>query len=314
MKFLKSLFLKIKAKSTMQTYQKPLLVTLLSLLIINFIILFIVSLIAFGIDNNKYEANFFEGRFAVAFVTAIKWMIAPNSILEYDTNHLSMMVLAAVTIVVEMVLFSGAIVAIVTTSLRSYKDKKSKAKGKIVLSNHFVILNWNSKVPDIIFNLMPKGFKNNIVILSNQTKEYIESEIKSLFLANDVTQKYKANLIIKERDSLLRGNLDDISIEKASEIVVMAREDMVDYDDDDILNSDLLNLKIILRLGSFGIKSNTQIVVETNSDETRKQIEYISFTVNSLKSISIIPVSFNKKIGQIMAHSIVDPEMALVYL
>lgn len=298
----------------MQTYQKPLLVTLLSLLIINFIILFIVSLIAFGIDNNKYEAYFFEGRFAAAFVTAVKWMIAPNSILEYDTNHLSMMVLAAVTIVVEMVLFSGAIVAMVTTSLRSYIDKKSKAKGKIVLSNHFVILNWNSKVPDIIFNLMQKGFKNNIVILSNQTKEYIESEIKSLFLANDVTQKYKANLIIKEGDSLLRGNLDDVSIEKASEIVVMAREDMVDYDDDDILNSDLLNLKIILRLGSFDIKSNTQIVVETNSDETRKQIENISFTVNSLKNKSIIPVSFNKKIGQIIAQSIVDPEMALVYL
>ena len=211
MKFLKSLFLKIKAKSTMKTYQKPLLVTLVALLVINFIILLGASAIAFAIDNNKYHGDFFKGRFAAAFVNSVKWMIAPNSILEYDTEHLSMMVLAAIVIVVEMVLFSGAIVAMVTTSLRSYIDKKSKAKGKIVLSNHFVILNWNSKVPDIIFNLMQKGFQNNIVILSNQTKDYIESEIKSLFLANDVTQKYKANLIIKEGDSLLRGNLDDIS-------------------------------------------------------------------------------------------------------
>ena len=314
MKFLKSIFLKLKAKSTLKTYQKPLLVTLLTLLIINFIILAIAAIIAFAIDNNNYDGALFGGNFAAAFVTAVKWMIAPNSILSYDTDKLSIMVLAAVVIVIEMVLFIGAIVAMVTTSLRSYIDKKSKAKGKIILSNHFVILNWNSKVPDIIFNLMLKGVKNNIVILSNQTKEYIESEIKSLFLANDVTQKYKANLIIKEGDPLLRGNLDDISIEKASQIVVMAREDMSDGDDDNILNQDLLNLKIVLRIGSFDIPSNTQIVVETDSDETRQQIENISFTVSSLKGKSVIPVSFNRKIGQIIAQSIVSPEMAEVYL
>ena len=314
MKFLKSIFLKLKAKKTLKTYQKPLLVTLLTLLLINFIILAIAAIIAFAIDNNNYNGALFGGNFAAAFVTAVKWMIAPNSILSYDTDKLSIMVLAAVVIVIEMVLFSGAIVAMVTTSLRSFIDKKSKAKGKIILSNHFIILNWNSKVPDIIFNLMLKGFKNNIVILSNQTKEYIESEIKSLFLANDVTQKYKANLIIKEGDPLLRGNLDDISIEKASQIVVMAREDMSDGDDDNILNQDLLNLKIVLRIGSFEIPSNTQIVVETDSDETRQQIENISYTVSSLKGKSVIPVSFNRKIGQIIAQSIVSPEMAEVYL
>lgn len=314
MKFLKSIFLKLKAKKTLKTYQKPLLVTLLTLLLINFIILAIAAIIAFAIDNNNYNGALFGGNFAAAFVTAVKWMIAPNSILSYDTDKLSIMVLAAVVIVIEMVLFSGAIVAMVTTSLRSFIDKKSKAKGKIILSNHFIILNWNSKVPDIIFNLMLKGFKNNIVILSNQTKEYIESEIKSLFLANDVTQKYKANLIIKEGDPLLRGNLDDISIEKASQIVVMAREDMSDGDDDNILNQDLLNLKIVLRIGSFEIPSNTQIVVETDSDETRQQIENISYTVSSLKGKSVIPVSFNRKIGQIIAQSIVSPKMAEVYL
>ena len=314
MKFLKSIFLKLKAKKTLKTYQKPLLVTLLTLLLINFIILAIAAIIAFAIDNNNYNGALFGSNFAAVFVTAVKWMIAPNSILSYDTDKLSIMVLAAVVIVIEMVLFSGAIVAMVTTSLRSFIDKKSKAKGKIILSNHFIILNWNSKVPDIIFNLMLKGFKNNIVILSNQTKEYIESEIKSLFLANDVTQKYKANLIIKEGDPLLRGNLDDISIEKASQIVVMAREDMSDGDDDNILNQDLLNLKIVLRIGSFEIPSNTQIVVETDSDETRQQIENISYTVSSLKGKSVIPVSFNRKIGQIIAQSIVSPEMAEVYL
>ena len=161
---------------------------------------------------------------------------------------------------------------------------------------------------------MLKGYKKNIVILSNQNKEYIENEIKSLFLTNEISFKSKINLIIKEGDTLLRSNLEDISIEKASKICIMVRDDMVDGDDDNILNSDLLNLKIILRLGSFDINPNCQTVVETDSDQTRGQIENLLYTVQSLKKMKIIPVSFNKKIGQIIAQSLVEPKMAELYL
>ena len=315
MKFLKSLLLKIKAKKTLKTYQSPLIVTIITLLVINLLILVVASLIAFIVDTNKYDKYFFNGNYFEALVTSIKWMIAPNTITSYNVHeYLTMLILAVVIITIEMVLFSGAIIAMVTTSLRNYIDKKSKARGKILVSDHFVILNWNSKVPDIILNLMLKGFKKNIVILSNQNKEYIENEIKSLFLTNEISFKSKINLIIKEGDTLLRSNLEDISIEKASKICIMVRDDMVDGDDDNILNSDLLNLKIILRLGSFDINPNCQTVVETDSDQTRGQIENLLYTVQSLKKMKIIPVSFNKKIGQIIAQSLVEPKMAELYL
>ena len=315
MKYLKSLFLKIKAKKTLKTYQRPLLVTIITLIIINFIILLVGALIALIIDNNLYNSSVFNGKYLEAFVTSIKWMISPNTIMNYKTHeNLELLVLAAIVVVVEMVLFSGAIVAMVTTSLRNFIDKKSKAKGKILVDNHFVILNWNSKVPDMIYNLMLKGYKDNIIILSNQNKEYIENEIKSLLLTYDVSTKAQANLIIKEGDSLLRSNLEDISIDKAKYICVMARDDMYDGDDDNIINSDLLNLKIVLRLGSFKLNDNAQIVVETDSNITRGQIENLAYTVSSLKDKKIIPVSFNKKIGQIIAQSIVIPEIAQIYL
>ena len=315
MKHLKSLFLKIKDKKTLKTYQRPLLVTIITLVIINFIILLVGALIALIIDNNLYNSSVFNGKYLEAFVTSIKWMISPNTIMNYKTHeNLELLVLAAIVVVVEMVLFSGAIVAMVTTSLRNFIDKKSKAKGKILVDNHFVILNWNSKVPDMIYNLMLKGFKDNIIILSNQNKEYIENEIKSLLLTYDINTKAQANLIIKEGDSLLRSNLEDISIDKAKYICVMARDDMYDGDDDNIINSDLLNLKIVLRLGSFKLNDDAQIVVETDSNITRGQIENLAYTVQSLKDKKIIPVSFNKKIGQIIAQSIVIPEIAQIYL
>ena len=314
MKKLKSFFLKLKAKKTLRTYQKPLLITLVTLLLINITVLCIGSAIALVLDATYYKNEFFNHSFLSAFITNARWMISPNSLTLLDVgDNRMMMVLAIIVVILGMILFSGAIIATVTTALRTFIDKKSKAKGQIMVNNHFVILNWNSKVPEMIYNLMLKGFKHNIVILSDRNKEYIEAELKSLFLTNEVHEKIKANLIIKEGDSLLRGNLEDISIEQASQICVMAREDMIDVDDDNIINSDLLNLKIILKLGSFKLKEDCQIVVETESDETRGQIENLSHKISSLKKLHITPISFNKKIGQIIAQSLVMPHMSDLY-
>ncbi len=314
MKKLKSFFLKLKAKKTLRTYQRPLAVTLVTLLLINIAVLCIGSVLALVLDGVYYNYEFFDKSFLSAFITNARWMISPNSLtlLNVGDNRM-MMVLAIIIVILGMILFSGAIIATVTTALRTFIDKKSKAKGKIIVNNHFVILNWNSKVPEMIYNLMLKGFKKNIVILSDRNKEYIEAELKSLFLTNEVHTKIKANLIIKEGDSLLRGNLEDISIEEASQICVMAREDMIDVDDDNIINSDLLNLKIVLKLGSFKLKNDCQIVVETQSDETRAQIEGLSKKIATLKKLNITPISFNKKIGQIIAQSLVMPHMSNLY-
>ena len=199
MKRLKSLLLKFKAKKTLKTYQQPLLITIVTLLFVNLAVLCIGSAIALGLDAAYYHNGFFDHSFLSAFITNARWMISPNSLTLLDVgDNRMMMVLAIIIVIIGMVLFSGAIIATVTTALRTFIDKKSKAKGKIMVNDHFVILNWNSKVPEMIYNLMLKGFKKNIVVLSDQNKDYIEAELKSLFLTNEVDQKIKANLIIKE--------------------------------------------------------------------------------------------------------------------
>ena len=314
---LKSFFLKLKAKKTLKTYQQPLAVTLATLLLINILVLFIGAAIALAVDSKYYGGRFFgwePDRYFLALVTNVKWLITPNSLAQLTVQSDKMMMIPAIIIVIiGMILFSGMIIATVTTALRSFIEKKSRAKGKIIVNNHFVILNWSSKVPEMIYNLMLKGFKQNIVILSDKSKEYIEEELKSLFLTNDVRNKYKANLIIKEGDTLLRGNLEDISIEDASQICVMSKEGLLDLDDDGVNNADLLNLKIILKLGSFKLQKDCQIVVETDSDEARAQIDSLSRKLASLRHLNITSLSFNKKIGQIIAQSLVMPQMSNLY-
>ena len=313
MKKLKSLFLKIKSKTTLKTYQMPLLVTILNLLFINVIVLIVAAIIAINLDST---GKYFEGNFFKAFITAIKWMISVNSINTYDVNEdLKIMVLAVVVIAIGMVLFSGAIIATLTAAIRAFIDKKSKAKGKIDVDNHFLILNYNSKVPDIVYNLMCKDFKYNIVILSHKNKEYITSEIESVIANYDISKKKKKiNVIVKEGNPLLRGDLEDVSVDKASGIVIMSREDMSHGNDENISNSDLLTLKIMLALGNFNINNKCNIVVELDSDETKDQIMELSQTINNLKTKSIIPISFNRKIGQMIAQTIIEPLLANIYL
>ena len=314
MKKLKSLFLKIKSKQTIKTYQKPLMVTIVTLLIINLFVIIIASVIGVIIDPGYFNNNVFN-----SLAHFFSCMLTANTItklLEIINDHLNVFLLSVLVIAIELVLFSGAIIATLTTAVRTYIDKKSNAKGKMLLTNHFVILNWNSKVPDVIYNLMQKNYKNSVIILSNKSKDYINSEIDSLIASFNLekNKKKKLNLIIKEGNPLLHGDLEDISIANASSILVMSREDMQEGEDENITNYDLLTLKIMLALGNYDIRKDCNIVIETDSDETKKKIENLSETLSNLKNKSIIPVSFNRKIGQIIAQTMVEPFMAAIYL
>ena len=320
MKKIKSLLLKIKAKATLTTYQKPFFVTILTLLIINLLVLIASSILGLILDNYTSFDNF-SGNFFSAFGSALTWMISPNSIntligkTESIADNIQIIILAVVTIAIEMILFSGAIIATLTAAIKGFIDKKSQAKGKIILDNHFVILNWNSKVPDMIYNLLCKKYKGSVLILSNKDKEYVTTEIESVISASqEKKEKNKINLIIKEGNPLLHGSLEDISISKASNIVIMSREDMTVGDDENITNYDLYSLKIMLALGNFDINPKCNIVVETDANNTKKKIENLSKTIKTLQNKSIIPVSFNRKIGQIIAQTVISPELANIYL
>lgn len=312
MKKIKSFLMKFKAKTTLSTYQKPLLITILKLLSINIVIIILASIIAFNMDT---EDVYFEGNYFSALITTFKWMISVNSINQYSVNDdLKIMILAVIVIATGMILFSGIIIATVTAAVKSYIDKKSNAKGKIIIENHFVILNYNNKVPDVIYNLMCKNFKHNILILSNYSKEFIETELQSVISTYSNNKKAKAKLIIKEASPLLRGNLEDISIDKASSILIMNNEDMKHGDDINISNSDLLSLKMMLALGNFKLKDDINIVIETDDDKTAKKMEELGLTISNLKDKNIIPISFNRKIGQIISQTIITPALANVYL
>ena len=314
MKKIKSLFLELKSKTTVKSYQNPLLLTILTLLLINLIIIIIASIVGIIIDPDYFENNIFN-----ALAHFFSCMLTANTItklLDIIKTNIEVFLLSVVVIAIELVLFSGAIIATLTTAVRNFIDKKSNAKGKIYLDNQFVILNYNSKVPDIIYNLMEKDYKNSVIILSDKTKAQVNSEIDSLISSfrKPGEKKKKLKMIVKEGNPLLHGDLEDISITNASSILVMSREDMNEGDDENITNNDLMTLKVVLALGNYELKKDCNIVIETDSDSTKRKIESLGKSLKNLKNKSIIPVSFNKKIGQIIAQTMIEPMMSNIYL
>ena len=184
MKFLKSFIRKIQSKATVNMNKRPLVMTLLILLSLNLIIMIVSAILATKIAPNSYD-NFISG-----MIAAITWIFSANSINNLPENTLPLYLLCGVTIVVGIVLFTGTIIATTTNALKDFFAKKSSAKGKLILDDHFVILNWNSKVPDMLVDLMYQEKAPTVLILSDKDKAYINDEVRNAF-AKDKKEKPK---------------------------------------------------------------------------------------------------------------------------
>ena len=91
------------------------------------------------------------------------------------------------------------------------------------MENHIVILNWNSKVPELVSDLLfVEDNDVTVMILAQVDKTYAETQIINAM--NRLSQKHKLvkmNVLVKQGDPLLRSNLDDITVKHARAILIM---------------------------------------------------------------------------------------------
>lgn len=298
---------KLQSKVTIKMNKQPLIVTLIWLLVINIIILSVSAIIATILDPIHFP-NFFTAFAKGSF----KWMISPNSINYIEGNN-QVMLLAGIVVVIEIILFSGTIIALTTNGLRTYFIKKTQAKGKLILQDHLIILNWNSKVAEVLNDLRYKGNKISIIILSDKDKDYVKSKLNSIQLDNK-SKANKLDLIVRKGDPYSTSDLNDICINDAKSIIIMAEENYLNISSDNLSQIDLNSLKLLLLIGSFNLRQECNIVVEVEAHKTEIMLSELSKTVKSLNNKSISCFSFNRKLGQIIAQTVFKPRLASVYV
>ena len=293
---------------SIKTYKHPRLFVIGLMVIINIIILVIAALIAMGIDDSY---NNFIDAFANG---SLKWMLTPNAILLIENPDT--LFLAVVVLVIGMILFTGTIIALTTNAIKDYFQKKKSGSGKIYLDNHIVILNWNNKVPELVADLLyvdEEGLE--VVVLADIEKEYAEKQILNALTKekNNTKELKNMNVMVKPGDPLLYTELDDISIEKANSILIM-NKDMPELVIKGMSKSDLNVIKVILSIGRVNFLYDPPIVAEIKNIETKEKIVTMSEVVKTLHEHKIMPICFDRRLGQIIAQTIINPWMEDVYL
>ncbi|MBU1145841.1 MAG: hypothetical protein KJ971_08340 [Firmicutes bacterium] len=305
---LKARLSKAKSLISIKTYKKPMIFILLLMIFINIVILSIAAIIALVIDDS-YSS------FIDAFANgSLKWMLSPNAILSIENPNT--LFLAVVVLIIGLVLFSGTIIALTTNSIKEYFQKKKSGSGMIFLDHHIVVLNWNNKVPELVADLLHvENRKVTVMILAEIDKSYAEKQIMNAIekIRNEKKNISNLNVLIKNGDPLIHSDLLDISISKADSILIM-NNDCHETISKNLSKSDLNVIKVILSLGRIEFVYNPPIVSEIKFIESKEKIQTMSKVVEGLHEHLILPICFDRRLGQIIAQTIIENKMEDVYL
>lgn len=301
---IKDRFIKARSKLSIKTYKRPQIFIILMMLALNIFILIIAAFIAMLIDDDF--TNIID-----AFANgSLKWMLTPNAILLIENTYT--LVLAVIVLITGMVLFTGTIIALTTNAIKDYFQKKKSGSGKLILDKQIVILNWNNKVPELVADLIHLDKDNiSIVILADidksEAEKLITNAIKEIRKEKSVIN---LDILVKHGNPLIRTDLDDISISKAQSILIMNIDSHMSNDNINDLNL----IKTILNLGDIEFIYEPPIVAEIRHIETKDKVLRMAKVVRSLEEHTIIPICFDRRLGHVIAQTIINPLIKRVYL
>jgi ABC-type multidrug transport system fused ATPase/permease subunit len=280
-----------------KTYKRPLLFVIVLMVFVNLAILAVAAFLALGIDDTY--SSFFDA----FFNGSLKWMLSPNAILTITNPR--MLALAVTILIIGLILFSGTIIALTTNAIKEYFQTKKDNAGKIDLDDHIVILNWNSKVPELVSDLLYLDAKVlTIMIVTLFDKAQAEALILNA-LKRDKKQRELVNLnvLVKQADPLLIANLRDISIQDAKAVIVMNKEE----------SGDLHVIKNVLTLSQIRFRYAPHIVVEIAKAESDQKLRTLATVVKDLGEHTILPVCFDQRLGQIIAQTMIEERLETLY-
>ncbi len=150
-----------------------------------------------------------------------------------------------------MLIFTGALIGFLTNIIDHIIEYFSVGKGKLRLSDHTIMLNWNTRASEIINDLLFSPDKQKVVVLVDSGKEKIESEIaerladtvtrenrkiaeiakkrfgsglKSFFYRRKNKFRGKVTVIVREGDVFSTKQLEDLCIKKAHSVIILGSD------------------------------------------------------------------------------------------
>lgn len=329
--------------------KNPRRVIIAAILLFNLVFL---GVAAFVISRLAPEALKGKGFWASVFYTLS--MILDAGCVSYvvedvGTAGVALILICLATILVGMVTFTGAMIGYMSNYISNFIDNANAGNSSLIMSGHTVVLNWNTRGAEIINDLLYSGKPEKVVVLVSENREDVEKEIanqledtlmkeKKLLLKkyeeNPLKNKNvymklnelknKLTVIVREGDTFSLKQLNDISLSRASAVVILGRDlknTICAYGQKERLEAntkgDTNIIKTLIQVSEITAAEDSadeqKIIVEVDDNWTMEIVDKIIKQKEKAGKCNIVPIAVNKILGQLLSQFSVMPELNLVY-
>lgn len=224
-------------------------------------------------------------------------------------EDLACFIVKIILTVIQMIIFSGALIGFTTDIISNLFDNRLQNKGKMYLENHFVFLNWSPIGQNIIHDLSFLDGEKTVVILTDDDREDVSNSIDNIFTTTGNSRK-GLRVFVKEGDPTSSKHLADISISEAKYVGILLPEHSDEFGDE-ISAKDLKVFKLMLTL--LKEAPNANIVVETESEIAKEKFEQLISTSYPKDKQRVSVFSHNSVMGHILGRITVNPAFASLF-
>ena len=252
-------------------------------------------------------------------------------------------------IMLGMISFTGAVIGYITNYISHFIENANTGKRRLTISDHVVILNWNTRASEIVNDLLYCEEPQKVVVLVGSRKDEVEKEIRerlsdTVARENQAVMKQYADLpffarklavrrnkfrqnvtvLVREGDVFSSMQLNDISIKRAKSVIILGNDvnnTLCKYEHRELLDQQSRGnshtIKTLMQVADMTAAedSNDQqkIIVEITDDWTWELVDKIKQYKQVDAKCNIVPVRINKILGQILSQFSLMPELNMVY-
>ena len=339
----------IKEWLSVHLSKNPGKIVLAAILLFNLLFFFVSALVISNLSLSGTERMSF---LQAAFCTVT--MILDAGCIQFVISDIGQMGVSVVLICLAIIFigiisFTGAVIGYITNYISQFIDSANAGSKKLQISNHIVVLNWNTRASEIVNDLLYCKTKQTVVVLVSGRKKDIEREInerlsdtvsrenaelrkrcsnltfiKKISILRKERMRKKITVIVREGDVFSSKQLHDISLERAKTVIILGNdinniickfETIERLDAHERGNSQTVKtlMQVADITASFDSYDNQKIIVELTDDWTLELVNKIIESKQVKEKCNIIPVRVNQILGQILSQFSLMPELNLVY-
>lgn len=258
-------------------------------------------------------------------------------------------VFCLLVVLVGMVSFTGSVIGYITNYISHFIENSNAGRTRLRVSDHVVVLNWNTRASEIINDLLYCDTRQTVVVLVAGRKDEIVKEIEER-LADTIARENQAVLaqyahlpflrrasairknrfrrnitvVVREGDVFSSKQLHDIALERARSVIILGNDInntlcRFEYMEraDAAARGNSQTVKTLMQVSDITAAAdsadNQKIIVEITDDWTWDLVDKIIRCKQVDGKCNIVPVRVNRVLGQILSQFSLMPELNMAY-